>query len=146
MSQNLLPERPNRVRERLIAALIPETVGLAEEALPVALPALRRLSGPGRRPCSSQRRGWINPSEWVIGGCCARWAGKPGKRLDMDAMDEIRGGDPTVRNAWTEFVPFLDYDVEIRRMICSTTLLNPSMLAIGGRSALGGISPRSKRR
>ena len=23
-------------------------------------------------------------------------------------------------NAWTEFVPFLDYDVEIRRVICST--------------------------
>ena len=25
------------------------------------------------------------------------------------------------RNAWTEFVPFLDYDVEIRRVICSTS-------------------------
>ena len=24
------------------------------------------------------------------------------------------------RSAWTEFVPFLDYDVEIRRVICST--------------------------
>jgi len=24
------------------------------------------------------------------------------------------------RNAWTEFVPFLDYDVEIRKVICST--------------------------
>src|SRR5260370_22922844 len=23
-------------------------------------------------------------------------------------------------NAWTEFIPFLDYDVEIRRVICST--------------------------
>ncbi|GAA4294265.1 hypothetical protein GCM10023161_43430 [Mycobacterium paraffinicum] len=23
-------------------------------------------------------------------------------------------------NAWSEFVPFLDYDVEIRRVICST--------------------------
>ena len=22
------------------------------------------------------------------------------------------------RNAWAEFVPFLDYDVEIRKMIC----------------------------
>ncbi|WP_435062418.1 IS256 family transposase, partial [Amycolatopsis thermoflava] len=27
------------------------------------------------------------------------------------------------RNAWTEFVPFLDYDVEIRRMICSTNAI-----------------------
>jgi transposase-like protein len=27
------------------------------------------------------------------------------------------------RNAWTEFVPFLDYDLEIRRMICSTNAI-----------------------
>jgi transposase-like protein len=27
------------------------------------------------------------------------------------------------RNAWTEFVPFLDYDVEIRRVICSTNAI-----------------------
>jgi putative transposase len=27
------------------------------------------------------------------------------------------------RNAWTEFIPFLDYDVEIRRMICSTNAI-----------------------
>jgi transposase-like protein len=27
------------------------------------------------------------------------------------------------RNAWSEFVPFLDYDVEIRRMICSTNAI-----------------------
>jgi transposase-like protein len=27
------------------------------------------------------------------------------------------------RNAWNEFVPFLDYDVEIRRMICSTNAI-----------------------
>ena len=26
-------------------------------------------------------------------------------------------------NAWSEFVPFLDYDVEIRRVICSTTAI-----------------------
>lgn len=25
-----------------------------------------------------------------------------------------------VGNAWEEFIPFLDYDVEIRRVICST--------------------------
>jgi transposase-like protein len=23
-------------------------------------------------------------------------------------------------NAWAEFIPFLDYDVEIRRVLCST--------------------------
>ena len=27
------------------------------------------------------------------------------------------------RNAWTEFTPFLDYDIEIRRMICSTNAI-----------------------
>jgi transposase-like protein len=27
------------------------------------------------------------------------------------------------RNAWNEFVPFLDYDLEIRRMICSTNAI-----------------------
>lgn len=27
------------------------------------------------------------------------------------------------RNAWEEFVPFLDYDVEIRTMICSTNAI-----------------------
>jgi transposase-like protein len=27
------------------------------------------------------------------------------------------------RNAWHEFIPFLDYDVEIRRMICSTNAI-----------------------
>jgi transposase-like protein len=27
------------------------------------------------------------------------------------------------RSAWTEFIPFLDYDVEIRRIICSTNAI-----------------------
>ena len=27
------------------------------------------------------------------------------------------------RNAWAEFIPFLDYDVEIRRIICSTNAI-----------------------
>ncbi len=26
-------------------------------------------------------------------------------------------------NAWPEFIPFLDYDVEIRRIICSTNVI-----------------------
>lgn len=26
-------------------------------------------------------------------------------------------------NAWSEFIPFLDYDVEIRRVICSTNAI-----------------------
>jgi putative transposase len=28
-------------------------------------------------------------------------------------------------NAWSEFVPFLDYDVEIRKIICSTNAIEP---------------------
>ena len=27
------------------------------------------------------------------------------------------------RNAWADFIPFLDYDVEIRRVICSTNAI-----------------------
>ena len=27
------------------------------------------------------------------------------------------------RNAWTEFIPFLDYDVEVRAVICSTNAI-----------------------
>lgn len=29
------------------------------------------------------------------------------------------------RNGWEEFVPFLDYDVEIRTMICSANTIEP---------------------
>jgi hypothetical protein len=36
------------------------------------------------------------------------------------------------RNAWSEFVPFLDYDVEIRKVICSTDeIVNPLPLLRG---------------
>jgi len=27
------------------------------------------------------------------------------------------------RNAWTKFIPFLDYDVEIRKVICTTNAI-----------------------
>jgi transposase-like protein len=27
------------------------------------------------------------------------------------------------RNAWAEFVPFLDYDVEVRKIICTTNAI-----------------------
>ena len=27
------------------------------------------------------------------------------------------------RNAWEEFIPFLDYDVEIRKVLCSTNAI-----------------------
>jgi transposase-like protein len=35
----------------------------------------------------------------------------------------VPGDHPAVGNAWSEFVPFLDYDVEIRRVICSTNAI-----------------------
>jgi len=42
-------------------------------------------------------------------------------------------------NAWTEFVPFLDYDIEIRRIICSTNAIESLNAryprAIGARGA-----------
>ena len=46
----------------------------------------------------------------------------------LDELDEKWGARyPAMinlwRNAWTEFVPFLDYDVEIRRVICSTNAI-----------------------
>jgi hypothetical protein len=40
------------------------------------------------------------------------------------------------RNAWTEFVPFLDYDVEIRAVLCSTDeIVNPGS-SLPSRSAV----------
>src|SRR3954449_8127346 len=40
------------------------------------------------------------------------------------------------RNAWTEFIPFLDYDVEIRTVICSTNAIE-SLNARYRRAVLG---------
>ena len=46
----------------------------------------------------------------------------------LDALDQAWGRKyPAMirlwRNAWSEFVPFLDYDVEIRKVICSTNAI-----------------------
>ena len=46
----------------------------------------------------------------------------------LDDLDEKWGGKYGAmirlwRNAWEEFIPFLDYDIEIRRMICSTNAI-----------------------
>ncbi len=41
-------------------------------------------------------------------------------RTDADAIKR-----DLWRNAWDEFIPFLDYDVEIRRVICSTNAIEP---------------------
>ena len=49
-------------------------------------------------------------------------------KLRFDDFDEKWGKPyPAIsrlwRNAWSEFIPFLDYDVEIRRVICSTNAI-----------------------
>ncbi len=46
----------------------------------------------------------------------------------LDRLDEKWGARyPAIirlwRNAWSEFIPFLDYDLEIRRVICSTNAI-----------------------
>jgi transposase-like protein len=46
----------------------------------------------------------------------------------LDNMEEVWGGKYAAiirlwRNAWEEFIPFLDYDVEIRRVLCSTNAI-----------------------
>jgi len=46
----------------------------------------------------------------------------------LEDLEEKWGGKYSAmirlwRNAWNEFVPFLDYDIEIRRMICSTNAI-----------------------
>jgi len=35
----------------------------------------------------------------------------------------IPGDQQALGDAWSEFIPFLDYDVEIRRVICSTNAI-----------------------
>lgn len=49
-------------------------------------------------------------------------------------------------NAWSEFVPFLDHDVEIRRVICSTNAVESLMLATGGLFGPVGTSRPSRPR
>jgi|GEM_PF-6075897 transposase, mutator family len=43
------------------------------------------------------------------------------------------------RNAWTEFVPFLDHDIEIRKVLCATNTIEP----LNARSRKGCSRPRS---
>ena len=53
---------------------------------------------------------------------------RPPPRAALDALDEKWGRQyPAMirlwRNAWEEFIPFLDYDVEIRKVLCSTNAI-----------------------
>ena len=51
-----------------------------------------------------------------------------GRRAALDELDAKWGARyPAIirlwRNAWEEFIPFLDYDVEIRKVLCSTNAI-----------------------
>jgi putative transposase len=50
------------------------------------------------------------------------------------------------RNAWNEFIPFLDYDVEIRTVICSTNAIESLNARYGERFVPAGISRPSNLR
>ncbi|EUA90783.1 transposase, Mutator family protein [Mycobacterium ulcerans str. Harvey] len=47
------------------------------------------------------------------------------------------------RTAWNEFIPFLDYDTEIRKVICSTNAIESLNAATAVRSGRVVISPPS---
>ncbi len=49
-------------------------------------------------------------------------------------------------NAWTEFIPFLDYDLEIRTVICSTNAIESLNARYRGRSGPAGTSRPSRPR
>ena len=44
-------------------------------------------------------------------------------------------------NAWQEFIPFLDYGTEIRRLLCSTNAIESLDPDAGGLSRLVGTFP-----
>jgi hypothetical protein len=58
--------------------------------------------------------------------------GKRGKR--HGAIIRLR------ESAWSEFIPFLDYDAEIRKVICPTSAIESLNAATGGRSGPAATS------
>ena len=49
-------------------------------------------------------------------------------------------------NAWEQFIPFLDYDIEIRKVLCSTNAIESLNARTGGRSRPAATSPPSRQR
>jgi putative transposase len=49
-------------------------------------------------------------------------------------------------NAWEQLIPFLDYDAEIRTVICSTNAIESLNAATDGPSRPGGTSRPSRPR
>src|ERR1700754_2946537 len=48
------------------------------------------------------------------------------------------------RNAWAEFVPFLDYDVEIRKVLCSTNAIESLNARYRRAMRAPGVIPTEK--
>src|SRR5262249_57593938 len=74
---------------------------------------------PSRRDWDALKRG-IKPISTAVNATAARAA--------LDELAETWGTRyPAIirlwHNAWEEFIPFLDYDVEIRKVICSTNAI-----------------------
>jgi transposase-like protein len=51
-----------------------------------------------------------------------------------------------LRNPWSELIPFLDYELEIRRVICSTNAVKSLNSRSSGRSRPAVTSQQSKQR
>ena len=54
-----------------------------------------------------------------------RPCGRPNcsRRAGRDVGGQLRGDHPVWENAWEEFIPFLDNDLEIRTVSCSTNAI-----------------------
>src|SRR3954447_10989160 len=66
---------------------------------------------------------------------------EPAARAGLDELTEAWGARyPAIirlwENAWAEFIPFLDYDLEIRTVICSTDEIVKPLARVRLRGAL----------
>ncbi len=77
--------------------------------LPLRLPQVLGADGARSAP------GYTAPTEQAAAARFAEFADTWGGQYP--AIIALR------RNAWSEFVPFLDYDLEIRKVICSTNAI-----------------------
>ena len=72
-----------------------------------------------REDCGRDQAGPQTDLHRTQRGCRVRGAGRTGGEMGQEIRAMIR----LWRNAWNEFIPFLDYDIEIRRVICSTNAI-----------------------
>lgn len=65
-------------------------------------------------------------------------------RMTKEQGLSLTGPDGLLNNGWDEPVPFLDYDLAIRRVVCWTNAIESLNAATGARSRHAGISPPRK--